>query len=371
MWGRFANKGLRCCPTNSAALQLDSSSERRGPQRCWSKSAQRFSIGHPNRKVYFAVVVERCASLDSTICVLGDSPLRRLMCNELYEQVRQVAQRSAERVVDPLSAGVGRHLGRQARQKPSQRLGAVALQTEEVLELADDPFYDLALARGPSPIGLRPRPAGVVLGRRSDDRPVDLHHEPLPLYPGETLVGQVGSVAIGGHEGLPYGPLVGCRRSQPEGRDLPVRVYQQSHLEAVYPLGLGSAPPEGCLTAEEALAGSSHPHDGRDEGSVHHVVDGRRLRELLGEGPLQEAQLRLQGSDAPVELTLRTEARKVGTQVRPSEAPEVALAAETGPLGEDGQGKELALGKEGGTARLARHARGVIGLPPIVHEHVQ
>src|SRR5919112_539842 len=66
-----------------------------------------------------------------------DGVLRRLMCNELYEQVRQVAQGSADGVVDPLSAGVGRNLGRQTRQKPSQRLGPVALQGEEILELPD------------------------------------------------------------------------------------------------------------------------------------------------------------------------------------------------------------------------------------------
>ncbi len=74
------------------------------------------------------------------------------MCNVLYEQVRQVAQRSAERVVDPLGACVGRNLCCQACQQPSQRLGAVTLQREEVLELAYDPFYDLALARCLAPI---------------------------------------------------------------------------------------------------------------------------------------------------------------------------------------------------------------------------
>ena len=41
------------------------------------------------------------------------------MCNELYEQIRQVTQWSAEGVVDPLSAGVCRDLGCQARQQPS------------------------------------------------------------------------------------------------------------------------------------------------------------------------------------------------------------------------------------------------------------
>ena len=57
----------------------------------------------------------------------NEERLRRLMCNELYEQVRQVAQRSAEGVVNPLSASVCRDLGRQARQQPSQRLGTVVL----------------------------------------------------------------------------------------------------------------------------------------------------------------------------------------------------------------------------------------------------
>ena len=68
------------------------------------------------------------------------------MCNELDQQVRQVTQRSAERSADRLCAGVGRDLGGQSRQQPSQRLGAVALQSEDVLQLADEPFYDLALA---------------------------------------------------------------------------------------------------------------------------------------------------------------------------------------------------------------------------------
>jgi hypothetical protein len=36
-----------------------------------------------------------------------------------------------------------------------------------------------------------------------------------------------------------------------------------------------------------------------------------------------------------------------------SEAPEVALAAEAGPLGEDGQGDDLGVGEQGWTAGLA------------------
>jgi hypothetical protein len=65
---------------------------------------------------------------------------------DLDQQVRQVAQGSAEGVVDPLSAGVGRNLGRQTRQQPAEGLRPMALQAEEVLQLADHPLYDLALA---------------------------------------------------------------------------------------------------------------------------------------------------------------------------------------------------------------------------------
>jgi hypothetical protein len=68
------------------------------------------------------------------------------------------------------------------------------------------------------------------------------------------------------------------------------------------------------------------------------MLDRRRIGELSGEGELQEAHLWLQGSDAPVELALRTGAGKVGTQMRPSESPE----------------KSLSLLKRGHWARMAR-----------------
>jgi hypothetical protein len=95
------------------------------------------------------------------------------------------------------------------------------------------------------------------------------------------------------------------------------------------------------LPAEEPLARSPHPHHRREEGRVHHALECRRLGKLSGEGTLQEAHLRLQGPDAPVELALRTEGREVGAQMGPSEAPEVALAAQARPLSEDGQGEDL------------------------------
>src|ERR671917_2009516 len=149
------------------------------------------------------------------------------MCNELDQQIRQVTQRSAEGVVDALCAGVGHNLGSQTRQQPTQRLRAMTLQAEEVLELADHPFYDLALAGGPAAIRLRPCPWGVVFRGGRNERSVNFHPAPLPLDPREALVGQVRSVAVGGYEGLPDGPLVGGRRGQTEGAYHALGIYHQ------------------------------------------------------------------------------------------------------------------------------------------------
>ncbi len=84
------------------------------------------------------------------------------MHNRSDQKVGQVAQRSPELVVEPLPAGVGRHLGRQAGQKTTERLGPVALQGEEVLELIYDSFDDLPLSRSPATVCFRPRPLGEL-----------------------------------------------------------------------------------------------------------------------------------------------------------------------------------------------------------------
>ena len=164
--------------------------------------------------------------------------LRRLMRNELDQQVRQVAKRPAERSVDSLGAGIRCDFGRKARQQPAQSLRPVALHTEEVLQLAYDPFYDLALAGRPTTIGFRPRPAGVLVRGGGYQSPVLLQPAPLPLHPRKAFVCQVRVVAVAGHEGVCYGPLVGGGLRQPEGGDDAPRIYHQRHLEAVDPLGL-------------------------------------------------------------------------------------------------------------------------------------
>src|SRR5215207_5404980 len=164
------------------------------------------------------------------------------------------------------------------------------LQREEVLELADHPFYDLALAGGPAPIRPRPCPTGVVFWGGRNERSVDFHPAPLPLDPREALVGQVGIVTVGVYESVPYGSLVGGRGCQPEGAYHALGVYHQGHLEPVDPLGLGGAPPEGSLTDEEPLARSPHPHHRRDERRVHDSEDRRRFGESSGECALCRAR---------------------------------------------------------------------------------
>jgi hypothetical protein len=56
--------------------------------------------------------------------------------------------------------------------------------------------------------------------------------------------------------------------------------------------------------------------------------------------------------------------------MRGGETPEVPLAAEAGPLGEDGQGDYLRVAEQGRPTGF-RRLRSVIELPPVVHEHVQ
>ena len=56
----------------------------------------------------------------------------------------------------------------------------------------------------------------LFFGVAATSAPYCSTQQPLPLYSREAFVGQVGSVAVGGHEGLSYGPLVGGRPSQTE-----------------------------------------------------------------------------------------------------------------------------------------------------------
>ena len=88
----------------------------------------------------------------------------------------------------------------------------------------------------PASVGLRPSPAGIVVGGGGHQRPEDLQPVPLPLDARKALVGQVGLVKVFGYEGLPYGSFVRGRRSQPEGAHHALGINHQRHLEAVDPL---------------------------------------------------------------------------------------------------------------------------------------
>src|SRR5215216_5845264 len=146
------------------------------------QALQKAGVDEPDFSFMFASIgYDQHSLLRAVRETTGGAPLRRVMCNDLDQKVRQVTQRSAEGTVDPLSAGVGRDFGGQSCQQPSQGLGSVAFEPEEILELPDHPFHYLALAGGPAPIGLRPSPAGAVLRGGRNKRPVALQPVALPL----------------------------------------------------------------------------------------------------------------------------------------------------------------------------------------------
>jgi hypothetical protein len=74
--------------------------------------------------------------------------------------------------------------------------------------------------------------------------------------PVKPLSARLSFVAVRRHEGVPYGPLLGGGRGQTENGNHPAGIYHEGHLEAVDPLGLGGAPAEGGLPAEEPLLAS-------------------------------------------------------------------------------------------------------------------
>jgi hypothetical protein len=100
------------------------------------------------------------------------------------------------------------------------------------------------------------------------------------------------------------------------------------------------------------------------------MVALRITTERCGHRALEVAQLGLHGAHPPVELALGAELREVGAKMCLGETPEVALASEARPLGEDGQGDDLGIGKKGRAAGSGWF-RSVLELPPVVHEHVQ
>jgi hypothetical protein len=123
--------------------------------------------------VYFAGVTVTQAILRT---------LRRLMHNRSDQEIREVAQGPAEQGVEPLPERVGCQLGGQAGEQTAQRLRAVALQGEEVLQLRDHLLDDLPLARRPTPILFWPCPPGVVLRGGRHQRSVDLQPTSLPCH---------------------------------------------------------------------------------------------------------------------------------------------------------------------------------------------
>src|SRR5918994_7545260 len=158
--------------------------------------------------------------------------------------------------------------------------------------------------------------------------------------------------------------------ARPKAQITPCGLTESATLKP-RPTRLGGAPAEGCLPGKETLARSPHPHDGGDESGVQDMVDLRSTTQRSGQRTLEVAQIGLHRAHPAVELALGTEVREVGAQMCLSKAPEISLASEAGPLGEDGQGDYLGIGEQGRTSGLVACRGRMVLLPPIVHEHVQ
>src|SRR5215211_3255476 len=295
------------------------------------------------------------------------------MHNFSDQQIGQMAQRATEPAVEVLPAGVGCDLGRQTSQQATKGLCPVARQKELILELVYNPLDDLALARGPTTIRFRPRSAGIVLGSGCHQSSAFDQPAPLPIYRGETLVGQVSAMTISADESIPDGPLVGSRLGQAEGCDHALGGDGEPYLEPVNPLGLRYAPAESGLSGKQSLPARPYPHDRRNQGGVQNVVDLRASRQLPRQVVLQSAHLPLQGAHPPVELALGGECGEIVSQVSLSEPPKIPLAPEAGPLGEDSEGEDLRIGDERWTTGGDSGSDGevVCCLPPILDENVQ
>ncbi len=140
--------------------------------------------------------------------------------------------------VKDLAAGVGGDLGGQPSEQPAERLGAVALQPQEVLELAYDALDQLPLTGRPTPVPLGPSAAAGALRRCGHQSAMYLEPTPLPRHGGLPGVREVAVVTVGGQQRVADLPLVAVRRDQTEARDHSLGIRHEGHLEAVDPLRL-------------------------------------------------------------------------------------------------------------------------------------
>jgi len=100
------------------------------------------------------------------------------------------------------------------------------------------------------------------------------------------------------------------------------------------------------------------------------MVNCGLLGEESGQMKLERSHLAFQSPGPPVELALGRQSREVSLQVGVGKPPEVPLASEAGPLGEDGEGEDLRVGDERRTTGSGS-IQGVAGLPPVLGEDVQ
>ncbi len=115
---------------------------------------------------------------------------------------------------------------------------------------------------------------------------------------------------------------------------------REANLEPIHPLGLGHATAESRLTGEQALPARPDADDRRDERRVDHPVDLRAVGERDGQVPLQGSQFWFEGACAALLWLWPTRLGKYGRRCAWANLWK-SLAAESWPLGEDGESQDF------------------------------
>ena len=123
--------------------------------------------------------------------------LRRVMCNELDQQVRQVTKGPSEALTRWAQVYAATLAVRRASSPPNVFARWRSTQKKSFSwQITPSMIWRLPSEASPTTIGLRPRPAGIVVRGGRNQRSVDLQPAPLPLNPRKPFVCQIRSVTV-------------------------------------------------------------------------------------------------------------------------------------------------------------------------------
>src|SRR5215207_3624877 len=276
------------------------------------------------------------------------------------EQVSEGQPRTTKLVVEPDAEVVQRNPGRQASPQPAQLMGSLRAKAKGIVELLVNRLDDLANACRPTPQPLGPSPfAPVLSGWAHDARSVEIEPAPMVLFALEALIGHVWPRGRRSHARRPgvrlaaqseegFGQRLVFGAGAGETGDHPRRGDGNEQAEALVP-SQAVGPSDVSLSGQPSLAPSLGVPNGHRRGVqrlVGRPLDLHHPRQVQGQ-LLDESRLR---TYAAVELRAVGQGGESVSEVALGVAVEGPLAREPGEAGEDGEGKDLALG-EGGFRR--------------------